>query len=336
MRAAAITGDGHLALVDKPEPVPGPDEVVLAVERCGVCGSDLHARAGGLLPAGAVLGHEIAGTIVARGPAVGAPGEGDRVAVLPARRCGVCAACRSGRDNLCPAQLTTAIGLGMHDGGYAERVVVPASSCHPLPSTVTPDQGAMVEPYAVGLHAVARSRVAHDPSSPVGVVGAGSVGLMCVAALKRAGVTSVGVAEPRPRRAAAAAALGAIVVDRATALVGALGAPPHVAFDTTGDPAAPAACLEVVAPGGQVVLLGVVGPGVQVSLPGLLWVVKEVDVTPSIAYTTEEFAEAVVAVADGAVDGVDHEVRPLGDADRALDDLSRRDGPVKVLLAPDM
>ena len=336
MRAAAMTPEGHVEVEERAEPTPGPGEVVVEVERCGICGSDLHLRSSGLLPVGAVLGHEFAGRVVGGDPTRREPAHGARVAVLPARRCGACPACLDGRDNLCPAQITTAIGLGLHDGGYAERVVVPVASCHALPDEVTPERGALVEPYAVGLHAVGRSRVTADRDLAVAVIGAGSVGLMCVAALQREGIARVVVAEPRRGRAGVAASMGASVVDRAEAISGVLGRPPEVVFEAAGSAATPARAVEVTAAGGQVVLLGVLGPGQPMEMPGLLWVVKEVDVVPSIAYTAREFAAAVAAVADGAVDAVvaASEVRPLCDAERSFGDLARPDGPVKVLLVP--
>lgn len=336
MRAAALTADGRLEIVDRPEPEPGPGEVVVAVDRCGVCGSDLHLRASGLLPAGAVLGHEFSGVVVTPAPDGDGPGVGTRVAVLPTRRCGVCPACRAGRGNLCPLQLTTSIGLGARDGAYAERVVVPGPSCHALPASATPTRGALAEPYAVALHALGRSRVALDKDLTVGVIGAGSVGLMCAAALARAGAGAVAVADPRPARRAAAAALGVAVVEDAGHLVRALGRPPDVVFEATGQPELPGRAVEIAVAGGQVVLLGISASGNPLPMPGLLWVVKEVDVVTSIAYTDSEFADAVAAVAAGAADEIAWraEVRPLTAAQRALDDLGRPDGPVKVLLDP--
>jgi threonine dehydrogenase-like Zn-dependent dehydrogenase len=336
MRAIVVAPDGTLAVAERPDPVPGPGEVLLAVERAGVCGSDLHLLRSGLLPAGAVLGHEVAGAVVGGDPDRAGPAHGSRVAVLPARRCGTCPACLGGRDNLCVLQLTTSIGMGGRDGGWAELLAVPAEACHVLPDGVGPSAGALVEPYAVALHALARSRVAAGPGRAVAVLGAGSVGLMTVAALRRAGVERVAVAEPRPRRGAAAAALGAAVVAAAGRIPTALGGPPEVVFDATGTASAPGAAVELAAAGGQVVVLGVTGPGDQVPLPGLLWVVKEVDVVPSIAYTTAEFAAAVTAVAGGAVDGVAAvtEVCSLDDGPVLVGELEQPEGPVKLLLAP--
>ncbi len=336
MRAAAIGTGGRLEIVERPEPQPGPGEVVVAVERCGICGSDLHLRASGLLPAGAVLGHEFGGPVVVAAPDGDGPAVGTLVSVLPARRCGTCEACTSGRSNLCPLQVTTSIGLGWRNGGYAERVVVPGSSCHPVPPHTTAAQAALAEPYAVALHAIARSRMAADTDPAVAVIGAGSVGLMCVAALVQAGVTRVAVAEPRTVRAAVARAMGAVTVDRAGDIARALGRPPDVVFEATGTAEAPGQAVETAAIGGRVVLVGVGAPGGEVPMPALLWVVKEVDVVPSIAYTDAEFARAVAAVGNGAADKIVESAqhRRLADAEQAFDDLRRPDGPVKVLLDP--
>lgn len=336
MRAVVLGADGRLDVVDKPRPVPGPDDVVVAVERCGICGSDLHLKASGLLPPGAVLGHEFAGTVVDMGEqARPRLVTGQRVSVLPAGRCGTCDRCRAGQGHLCTAQARTAIGLGANDGAFADYVRVPARSCHPLPDQVTPEQGALVEPYAVGLHAVGRSRAAVNGELSVGIVGAGPIGLMCLVALRRSGLHHVTVAEPRPARAARAEAMGATVVNDATRLVQA-GGPLDVVFEAAGGVETPSLALQAVRAGGQVVLVGMPGVGKDLAMPGLLLVVKEVDVTPAIAYTDDEFAAAVSDVAAGALstDLLVSDVRPLGAAERSFEELAQPDGPVKVMLAP--
>lgn len=338
MRAVALGAEGRLEVVVKDRPTAGPEEVIVSVERCGICGSDLHLRASGLLPVGAVMGHEFAGTIVETGaeaPVALQPGR--RVSVLPARRCGTCDPCRAGKGHLCPAQAFSAIGLGVNDGAYAEYVRVPAASCHVLPEHMVPEQGALVEPYAVGVHAVARSRAAGGGAAAVGIIGAGPIGLMCLAALRHSGVDDVIVAEPSRSRASVAEAMGATAVADARRLGRGARAPLDVVFDATGTVSTPALALEAVRPGGQVVLVGTPGPGQAVPMPGLLWVVKEVEVTPSIAYTDQEFAKAVAAVAAGAVDAdlVVSDVRPLDAAERSFAELAQPDAPVKVLLAPE-
>jgi threonine dehydrogenase-like Zn-dependent dehydrogenase len=341
MRAVVLGGDRRLEVTDKPDPVPGPGDVVVAVERCGICGTDLHLRTSGMLPPGAVLGHELAGTIAAR--AEDAPDHlavGRRVAVLPARRCGACDRCRAGQGNLCEQQVTTALGLGLNDGGFAELVRAPAASCHVLPDAVTFDQGALVEPYAVALHALARSRLLSTPGRApdvsVAIIGAGPIGLLCLAALEWLGVSRIAVAEPSDARRAAAAAMGATVVADARRLRGALGHPPDLVFDAAGAATTPGAALEAVRAGGEIVLLGTVGPGEAVPMPGLLWLVKEVDVHPAVAYTDAEFATAVSQLAAGAVDAglIVSDVRPLEAAEESFDELGLAGPAVKVLLAP--
>ena len=338
MRAVALGAEGRLEVVVKDRPEPGPEDVIVAVERCGICGSDLHLRASGLLPVGAVMGHEFAGTVVEAGAqATLALQPGRRVSVLPARRCGTCDACRAGKGHLCPAQAFSAIGLGINDGAYAEYVRVPAASCHVLPEHMVPEQGALVEPYAVGVHALARSRAAAGGAGAVGIIGAGPIGLMCLAALRDSGLDDVVVAERNRSRAAVAEAMGATVVGDSRRLGRGARAPLDVVFDATGAVSTAALALEAVRAGGQVVLVGTPGPGQAVPMPGLLWVVKEVEVTPSIAYTDHEFAAAVASVAAGAVDAdlLVSDVRPLDAAERSFAELAQPEAPVKVMLAPE-
>src|SRR5437899_1890234 len=141
MRAVAIIG-GRPQVVDRPVPAPGPHDVLVQVERCGICGTDLHMphrpEAEGLVP-----GHEIAGSVAAFGEQVTGVAIGQAVAVLPSSRCGECSACVRGDVQLCERQWAGALGFG-RDGGYAEFVVVPESSCFPLPDGMTASQAALV------------------------------------------------------------------------------------------------------------------------------------------------------------------------------------------------
>src|SRR5205823_6000953 len=140
---------------------------------------------------GAVMGHEFAGRVAQRGDGVDELAEGQRVSVLPALQCGMCDMCKAGKGQLCANQAGTALGLGTNDGAYAEYVRVPALSCYPLPDGMTAERGALVEPYAVGLHAVRRSRATKD--TPVGIIGAGPIGLMTLAALRAEGIEHIAV-----------------------------------------------------------------------------------------------------------------------------------------------
>jgi len=339
VRAVAYQANGTLVVVDKPEPRAGPGQAVVAVERCGICGSDLHLRRSGMLAPGAVMGHEFAGTVVAAGEGQGVDDAsglvGLRVGVLPFRRCGTCARCIEGRSALCVEGMAHGLGLGGLDGAFAEYVSVSSRSCFPLPPGMTPEHGALVEPYAVALHGVRRSRAA--PGSVVGVIGAGPIGLMTIAALRAAGVDAIVVAERSDTRAELAAALGASAVAAdAHQLSSAIGEDLDVVFECAGVPETPQIALELVRPGGQVVLVGVTNPDEPLTMVSFLWIIKEVDVAGSFAYDDADYADAVTAVASSAVDPalVVSDVRAFEDANASFDELTLPGGPVKLLLAP--
>lgn len=335
MRALAFTA-GDLDVVDKPDPEPGRDEVVVRVARCGICGSDLHLAASGLLPAGSVMGHEFAGTVEAVGSDVRGLSPGDRIAAMPTGRCdGSCPACSRGRTALCGSQGARSIGLGLNDGAYAELVRVLATSCFRLPPQMSFDTGALVEPYAVALHAVRRSGVTSD-TGPVAIIGAGPIGLLLLAALRYAGITDVVVAEPSATRAALAASFGAGDVFKDARALVSRPEPAAVVFDCAGVAATTPVAVEAARPGGTVVLVGAVNPGETLPMPGLLWLVKEVDVIPALGYETAEFGEAVEHLAAGAVDesALVSEVIPLERGADAFAALGRPGGPVKVMFDP--
>src|SRR5262249_13197310 len=137
-------------VVELPDPTPGPDELVIRVAACGVCGSDIKAQP--FMPAGIVMGHELGGEIVAIGSDAGNWNEGTNVAVLPVVSCGACTYCAAGVVAHC-AQARY-IGMGPDVGGFAELAVVPARHAFALPHGLADAFAALVEPFAVGLHGV--------------------------------------------------------------------------------------------------------------------------------------------------------------------------------------
>jgi len=141
-----------LAAVELPDPTPGPGEVVLRVERCGICGSDLEMTSGkgaGIEP-GCTLGHEFAGEVVALGAGVRNLQIGSRVTAMPFDGCGVCDRCTAGRPNHCRAFRVH--GCGGRGGGYAEYSLAGARHCIELPDSLDFVDGALIEPLAVALH----------------------------------------------------------------------------------------------------------------------------------------------------------------------------------------
>jgi threonine dehydrogenase-like Zn-dependent dehydrogenase len=258
MPAAVLADVGRLEVVERPVPrVEGAVDVVLDVEACGICGTDLHILSvppGHPATVGVVLGHEFAGRVADTGDAVGGLEPGRRVAVAPNVSCGACAACRRGARNQCERFTTHGVFV---DGGLAPHVRVPASACHPISGELPAHVAALAEPLSTVVHGARQAGV--FPGDVVAVVGAGPVGLMFVALLTLAGASVVAV-ERAPERAALARTLGAVEAvspgeadDAVRAASAGLGA--DVVVDAVGSQLSVA--LELVRAGGRIVLFGV-------------------------------------------------------------------------------
>jgi len=183
MKAAIYPGEGKpVTIQDIPDPQPGPDDVLIKVHRCGICGTDTSFTRGGMFDFGkdAQFGHEYAGEIVETGKNVTNFSVGDRVAVMPSIACGECAACRShGNNVLC----LNSPGPGMV--GFAEYARLPTSVLTPLPSTLSMADGALAEPLAVSLYGLRQARI--RPGDRVLVLGGGTVALYAIYWARRLG-----------------------------------------------------------------------------------------------------------------------------------------------------
>lgn len=341
MRAASLQGPGRIAVEQRARPEPGPGEVRVRVQACGICGSDLHFFHRGALPPGSVPGHEIAGIVDAVGGGVHDVEPGAPVAVEPLHSCGRCRWCRAGHHAICPEGQIH----GVHrPGGLAEFVTVDAHRVFPVPPDLPPVVAALTEPMAVAVHGLARSGLA--PGQRLLVLGAGTIGLLTVAAATAAGAGEVWVTARHAHQAEQARALGAgHVLTGADASPGALAAlgrevPLDVVVETVGGSATTLAdAARAVAPGGTVCVLGLFFG--DVALPALDLMVKENAVVWSNCYgragSGPDFARAVELVAahrDRLGDLVTHSV--------ALDDVARgfalasdkASGAVKVSVLP--
>lgn len=220
MKAARWHGAKDIRVEDIPEPQVSKGKVKIKVEWTGICGSDLHEYLAGpiLIPttphplskemSPLVMGHEFSGTVVEVGENVTRVSKGDRVVVEPILSCGVCEACQQGKYNLCDK-------LGFHGlsgggGGFAQYTMVCEKMVHKMPDALSFEQGALVEPAAVALHAIRNSRV--KAGDKVAVFGAGTIGLLVIETLKIAGATEIYVVEISPTRAKKAIELGATEV----------------------------------------------------------------------------------------------------------------------------
>jgi L-iditol 2-dehydrogenase len=340
MEALVYRGPDALAVEQRPTPEPGPGEVLVRVEACGICGTDLRIASGAhrAYPEGTVRvpGHEIAGVVEAAG-AQAAVSEGERVFVAPNVGCGSCDQCRAGRVNLC--RTPQALGI-TRDGALATHLlagadVVAQGNLLPLPNGADPAAVAVAEPLACVLRG--QRPCAIGSGDAVLIVGAGPIGLLHLLAARTRGPRAIVVSEPAPARREQAAALGADAAVDPAELEGALGgAGADVVIVAAPAGSAQALALEVAAPGGRVnFFAGLPRDGSRVELDTNLIHYKELLVTGTTACTTEDCREALELVLSGAVDtgALVTERRPLSDALAAFA-AARSGEQLKVVIEP--
>jgi (R,R)-butanediol dehydrogenase/meso-butanediol dehydrogenase/diacetyl reductase len=303
MRAGVFRGIRQVPVEDVPDPEPGPRDIVLDVKACGICGSDLHTYAQGLFAEeGQVMGHEFAGEVTHVGAEVEGIAVGDRVTGLPIQPCGDCRQCLEGREHLCETWTRRSIGYGI-PGAFAERLWIPNAvldgNVHKLPDELAFEDAALVEPLAVGVHAVGQANA--QPGQVALVLGLGTIGLQVAQVLLARGVGPVIGADLSPLRRSVATGLGVTAVtgdDLGAAVAEAAGyRPVDLVFEATGAPRLVQAALEIVRPAGTAVLIALYEE--RAELDPTIVVQKELTVRGSAIYTPEEFHEAIELLASG-------------------------------------
>ena len=289
MRAAVVNAQHSFDIVEVPDPSPGPGELVLRVHACGICGSDLKAVDN--MPVGLVMGHEFCGEVVAVGADIDNWRPGARVSALPLIGCGVCAACITGDVAHC--QRVDMVGVGGSSGAYAEFVRVAARETFVLPEPITFDAGALVEPLAVGLHAVARAAI--EPGDDVLIVGGGPVGLAVALWARHHGAREVVVSDPVAHRRATALLVGATaVIDPSTTT---FDRAYPVVFECVGTPGMIALCVNATSVHGKVLVVGVcTKPDTFVPVLALI---KELSMLFVVYYRRQDFAITTDLLAQG-------------------------------------
>jgi (R,R)-butanediol dehydrogenase/meso-butanediol dehydrogenase/diacetyl reductase len=351
MKAAVWYGKKDVRVEDIPEPpAPGPGDVKIKVHWTGICGSDLHEYLAGpiFIPADAphpltgaqaplTLGHEFSGEVVEIGEGVTNVEVGDKVTSDACQYCGECFMCKRNRYSLCEKLAFTGL---MADGAFAEYVNVPAYSLYKLPAEMSSDAGALVEPIAVGVHAIRRGRVLEGDT--VAVVGAGTIGLVTLQAARAAGASKVFVLEIAKARKEFAEKLGATAVidptevdpvEEIRRLTDGLGV--DVAIECIGGEKTAPLTIQLTRPGGRAVIVGIFeGPSEQ-HFNDLVFTEREV--YGSLAYYGE-FDTAIALLSDGRL-----VAEPLITGRIKLDDIvekgfeelvAHKESNIKILVSP--
>jgi (R,R)-butanediol dehydrogenase / meso-butanediol dehydrogenase / diacetyl reductase len=328
MKAAVWYEKEDIRIKDVPEPEPGPGQIKVKIKACGICGSDLHEYRQGpfIIPATphpltgrkggpVILGHEFSAEVLTMGLGVTGFNPGDRVTANALITCGKCHYCRTGAYNMCQKLGSTGFAA---DGGFAEYAVLQDYALYHLPDSVSDDEGAFVEPLAVAIRAVKRSRMAIGHS--VTVIGAGPIGLLVMQVCLAAGASQVFVIEPMKARRDRAEKLGAAAVfnpmdeepGKEIAKI-TNGLRTDIAFDCVGNQAAFDTAVKVTGRRGIICVAGLSMKPIQVPFIRLWGHEKEV--VFSCGYE-DEFPAAIAFLADKRIN-----VEPLISARIQLDDI---------------
>lgn len=342
MKALLLSSYLNLELADLPAPSPSPDEVLIRVAACGICGSDVHGydgSSGRRIPP-IVMGHEAAGVIAAIGNAVRDFAPGDRVTFDSTVYCGECPNCKRGNVNLCDRRQVLGVSCGDYRraGAFAEFVCVPARILYRLPDNFPFAEAAMLEAVAVAIHGVNLAQLA--PDSTALVIGAGTIGILTLQALKAAGCSKVFITDLDAQRLELAGKLGAteILLSDDSLLKKILSRTNNegvdVAIECVGRNETIAASIDAVRKGGAVVLVGNIAPNVNLPLQKV--VTRQIRLQGSCA-SAGEYPQAIEWMAAGKIQvkPLITAIAPLEEGPRWFERLHAREPKLlKVVLTP--
>ena len=341
MPAAVLHGPGVVVVEERPVPRPGPSEVLVEVDHCGICGSDVHMLLDGWGKQGMVAGHEFTGSIVALGAEVTGWELGEQVVGGSSPRCGRCRRCLEGKPSQCENRQGSVVDG--HDGAFARYVLVRDASLLRLPPGLTSRQAALAEPLAVALHGITRSGVVRGDR--VMVIGTGPIGALSIAALVARGIGPIIAVEPGERRKQLARELGATEVLDPTDLETFPAWEPerithravHAVLECSGKKTAMEAGFHQLRRGGTLVL---VGAGLEhPAFDPNRFVLNELQVVGSFVYDQGGFEQALELL---ATDGfptdllIEGEDVPLDRLSEALAGLAEGRLAGKVMVVPQL
>jgi len=326
MRTVALIAPRRLVPVDRADPQPGPGEVRIAVHYVGICGTDMDFYRGRRsVGYPFVLGHECSGLIDRVGTGVTGLEIGTPVTVRPNFGCGECELCREGRDNICP----NSRGLGVTiDGCLGEYVIAPAHYVWPLPPGMTLEAGSLIEPVAVAERAVKR---AGDISGRrVAILGGGPIGLFSLQVASSLG-GEVTVIDPIADRLDRAKELGARDVINPSEEGFSADQGFDFVIETAGVVETVPLAIEILRPGGRIVLTGIPMETAPVETRFVVW--RELELVGSFTYTKEDFERGSDDIASGRIKAVELVTQrfDIEDAQEAFDLVSKRGG-LKVII----
>jgi L-iditol 2-dehydrogenase len=343
MKSLLLTAYNHLEITDMPVPSPGPGEVLVRVEACGICGSDVHGLDGstGRRIPPIVMGHEAAGTVESVGEGVTRFAKGDRVTFDSTVYCGNCPYCKAGQINLCDNREVIGVSEGNYrrHGAFAEYVVIPDRIMYPLPDNFPFEEAAMLEAVSVAMHGVKVSPITGGET--VLVIGAGMIGLLTLQAAKAAGCARAFISDVDDTRLSLARQIGADEVLHCSGaeLLSEIkrltnGRGVDVVLEAVGLNQTVGSAIDCARKAGTVTLIGNVSP--EVTLPLQKVVVKQLKLQGSCA-SSGEYPEAIELIAAGKI-----KVKPLITAVASLEEgprwfdrlHSREPNLMKIILSP--
>jgi 2-desacetyl-2-hydroxyethyl bacteriochlorophyllide A dehydrogenase len=304
IRYAVVTAPGVVELQSTPAPQAAAGQVVVRLRLAGICGSDVHAYHGRhpFVPLPYRPGHEVLGTVEAAGAGADIAA-GTRVVVEPILACGHCKYCRDGRYNLCATM--TFFGCTAPDGGLADLFVLAADRLLPVPDSLSDAHAVLIEPLSTPVHAV-RLAGPDLTGRTVAILGAGTIGLLTLAAARHAGAAPIAVTDLQPGKRELARRLGADSVhdaaapDLVTAVRDDLGTSADVVFDCVSIQSSMDQAVAMAVKGGTVVVVGVPAAPVTVPLPEIQDL--QVRIQGSATYTRDDLTGAIAMLATGLVD----------------------------------
>ena len=339
MKCAMLKDIKKIELCEISEPKKDGENVLITVKKTGICGSDLHYFNQGT-PSGLVMGHEFCGVVIDPGSREDLK-EGDRVTALPISPCGECEACLKGNPQFCIHTWDKALGLSLDNpGGLTSKIKVRPDMVYKLPDEISDEEGAMIEPTAVGLHAVLLADI--KVGEKVLVIGGGIIGLVSAMFAKMEGASFVAISEVNPNRGNKALELGVADVwfnpleeDFTNKIFEKVPNGFDKVIECCGNASTVSNSLTTVKTGGKVVLVGVSLKPIEV--PTAVAVLHELTIQGAIAYTKEEFKACIDLIADKKIDVLKFldDIVPLKETQNAYERLISKDSDaIKILVDP--